>query len=83
MPLDALLNHVPTALHAELSRSRYVSARSSDIVVQADDSRKQNDNAHACYKRLYDAIVEAGRNAVPKETSAEQQRHVKNLWVAS
>jgi peptidyl-tRNA hydrolase ICT1 len=83
VPLGALLNHVPTALHTELSRSRYVAAKSNDIIVQADDSRKQNDNALACYKRLYDAIVEAGRNAVPNETSAEQQRHVKNLWVAS
>ncbi|KAJ4341055.1 hypothetical protein N0V87_002096 [Didymella glomerata] len=82
VPLGALLNHVPTALHAELSRSRYVAARSNDIIVQADDSRKQNDNAHACYKRLYDAIVEAGRSAVPNETSAEQQRHVKNLQKA-
>ncbi|KAF1929108.1 peptidyl-tRNA hydrolase domain-containing protein [Didymella exigua CBS 183.55] len=82
VPLGALLNHVPTALHAELSRSRYVAAKSSDIIIQADDSRKQNDNAHACYKRLYDAIVEAGRNAVPNETSAEQQRHVKHLQKA-
>ena len=81
VPLGALLNHVPAALHEEISRSRYVAAKSNDIIVQADDSRKQNDNALACYKRLYDAIVEAGRNAVPNETSAEQQRHVKNLWV--
>lgn len=79
VPLETLLNHVPKALHGELSRSRYVAARSNDIVVQADESRKQKDNALACYKRLYDAIVEAGRNAVPKETSAGQQRHVKNL----
>ncbi|KAJ4412623.1 hypothetical protein N0V91_000382 [Didymella pomorum] len=64
------------------NRSRYVAAKSNDIIVQADDSRKQNDNALACYKRLYDAIVEAGRNAVPNETSAEQQRHVKNLQKA-
>jgi|SRR5690242_3650641 len=83
VPLGALLNHVPTALHGELRHSRYVAAKSNDIVVQADDSRKQNDNALACYKRLYDAIVEAGRSAVPNETSAEQMRHVKNLWVAA
>ncbi|KAF3005126.1 hypothetical protein E8E13_010271 [Curvularia kusanoi] len=82
VPLGALLNHVPTALHDELRRSRYVGAKSNDIVVQADDSRKQNDNAYACYKRLYDAIVEAGRIAVPNETTAEQMRHVKNLQKA-
>ncbi|UPX19211.1 Aminoacyl-tRNA hydrolase [Ascochyta rabiei] len=82
VPLGALLNHVPTALHEEIGRSRYVAAKSNDIIVQADDSRKQNDNAHSCYKRLYDAIVEAGHVAVPKETSAEQMRHVKNLQKA-
>ena len=82
VPLGALLNHVPTALHDELRRSRYVGAKSNDIVDEAKDSRKQNDNAHACYKRLFDAIVEAGRIAVPNETTAEQMRHVKNLCVA-
>jgi peptidyl-tRNA hydrolase ICT1 len=49
--------------------------------VQADDSRKQSDNVHSCFKRLYDAIVEAGHHAVPNETSAEQSQHVKNLYV--
>ena len=83
VPLDALLNHVPTALHRELRRSRYLASKSNDMVVQADESRKQNDNAHACYKRLYDAIRDAGRIAVPSETTAEQMRHVKNLCVGN
>lgn len=83
VPLGALLNHVPTALHHELRHSRYLGSKTNDIVVQADDSRKQNANAHACYKRLYDAIREAGRIAVPSETSAEQMRHVKNLCVGN
>ncbi|KAJ4344987.1 hypothetical protein N0V95_006024 [Ascochyta clinopodiicola] len=82
VPLGALLNHVPTALHEEIGRSRYVAAKSNDMIVQADDSRKQNDNAHSCYKRLYDAIVEAGHTAIPNETSPEQMRHVKNLQKA-
>ncbi|KAJ8115586.1 hypothetical protein OPT61_g2794 [Boeremia exigua] len=82
VPLGALLNHVPTALHDEIRRSRYLAAKSNDLVVQADDSRKQNDNAHACYKRLYEAILDAGRTAIPNETSAEQMRHVKNLQKA-
>ncbi|KAF2851242.1 hypothetical protein T440DRAFT_395423 [Plenodomus tracheiphilus IPT5] len=79
VPLEALLHHVPTAIHAELKRSRYVAVRSNALVVQADDSRKQNDNAHSCYKRLYEAIVEAGKHAVPTETSAEQVQRVKDL----
>ncbi|KAL5121053.1 hypothetical protein ACEQ8H_000902 [Pleosporales sp. CAS-2024a] len=79
VPLDALLTHVPTALHGEIKRSRYVAARSSTVILQADDSRKQSDNALRCYQRLFDAIVEAGRRAVPNETSTEQAQHVKQL----
>ncbi|KAF1920288.1 hypothetical protein BDU57DRAFT_583746 [Ampelomyces quisqualis] len=82
VPLDALLPHVPTALHGEIRRSRYVAPKSGVIIVQADDSRKQRDNARSCYKRLYDAIVEAGHHAVPNEASAEQSQHVKNLQKA-
>ncbi|KAL6709471.1 hypothetical protein ACN47E_001406 [Coniothyrium glycines] len=79
VPLDSLLQHVPTAIHDELRGSRYVAAKSNTIVVQADDSRKQNDNAHSCYRRLYEAIVEAGQLAVPNETSAAQVQRVRNL----
>lgn len=79
VPLDALLQHVPTAIHGELSRSRYVAEKSNTIVVQADDSRKQNDNAHNCYRRLYEAIVQAGHQAIPSETSTEQVKRVKDL----
>ncbi|OAL46242.1 peptidyl-tRNA hydrolase domain-containing protein [Pyrenochaeta sp. DS3sAY3a] len=79
VPLDALLEHVPTALHAELRRSRYVAAKSQTIIVQADDSRKQSDNANSCYKRLYEAIVQVGHSAVPNQTSSEQLQRVKTL----
>ncbi|KAH9879817.1 hypothetical protein J1614_001841 [Plenodomus biglobosus] len=79
VPLDALLQHVPIAIHSELKRSRYVAVRSNSMIVQADDSRKQSDNAHSCYKRLYEAVVEAGKHAVPTETSAEQVQRVKDL----
>jgi peptidyl-tRNA hydrolase ICT1 len=81
VPLDALLHHVPTALHGEIKRSRYVAAKANAMIVQADDSRKQSDNAHSCYQRLFAAIVEAGHHAVPNETSAEQSQRVKNLYV--
>ncbi|KAF2175589.1 hypothetical protein K469DRAFT_683850 [Zopfia rhizophila CBS 207.26] len=81
VPLDAFLKHIPNALHSEIQMSRYVAPRSNSIIIQADDSRKQNDNALSCYTRLHQVIVEAGRNALPGETSAEQAQHVKNLWV--
>jgi peptidyl-tRNA hydrolase ICT1 len=79
VPLDALLHHVPAAFHSAIRQSRYIAAKSNSIIVQADDSRKQSDNAHNCYKRLYEAIMEAGHHAIPNETSAEQVQHVKNL----
>lgn len=59
-----------------------MAAKSNSIIVQADDSRKQSDNAQNCYKRLFQAIVEAGHHAIPNETSAEQVQRVKDLWVA-
>jgi peptidyl-tRNA hydrolase ICT1 len=81
VPLAALLQHVPSALHGELHGSRYLAERASALIIQADDSRKQNDNAHSCYRRLYEAIVDAGHRAIPGETSAEQADRVKKLYV--
>lgn len=79
VPLEALLQHIPAAIHCEIRRSRYVAAKSDSIVVQADDSRKQSDNAHSCYKRLFEVIAEAAKSAVPTETSAHQMQRVKHL----
>ncbi|CAN9113081.1 unnamed protein product [Alternaria alternata] len=53
--------------------------KSNTIIVQADDSRKQSDNAQSCYKRLYEAIAQAGQDAVPAETPAAQVQRVKHL----
>jgi len=82
VPLDALLHHIPAALHGEIRRSRYVAARSNAIIVQADDSRKQSDNAQSCYRRIYEAIARAGQDAVPAETSAAQVQRVQQLQKA-
>jgi peptidyl-tRNA hydrolase ICT1 len=79
VPLDALLPHVPAAAHAEIKRSRYLAAKSGSIVIHADDSRKQADNVASCYRRLYDAIVDACTRAIPPETSPEQVQRVKHL----
>ncbi|EFQ86337.1 hypothetical protein P3342_008139 [Pyrenophora teres f. teres] len=79
LPLDALLRHVPVALHSDIRRLRHVAAKSNTIIIHADDSRKQSDNARSCYKRLYHAIAEAAQRAVPSETSAEQSQRVKLL----
>ncbi|OCK84422.1 peptidyl-tRNA hydrolase domain-containing protein [Lepidopterella palustris CBS 459.81] len=79
---DALLSHIPMPLHSEIRSSRYYAPRSDSIIIQADDSRKQNDNMHSCYAKLHHMIVAAGSKALPGETSAEQSQRVKNLQKA-
>lgn len=51
-------------------------------MIQADDSRKQTDNVNACFRRLHDLITEAGKQAVPGETSPEQTKRVEGLQKA-
>lgn len=62
--------------------SRYHAAKSGDIVIQADDSRKQNDNVNACFRKLHEMIVQAGRDTVPGETTPEQIKRVEQLQKA-
>lgn len=62
--------------------SRYHAAKSSDIVIQSDDSRKQNENVTACFRKLHELIVQAGRETVPGETTPEQNKRVEQLQKA-
>ncbi|KAI4732266.1 hypothetical protein E4T50_17150 [Aureobasidium sp. EXF-12298] len=80
LPLSALLPILPAVLRPAVSRSRY--SAKDDLVIQADDSRKQNENVHHCFVKLHEMIVQAGREVVPGETSAEQMERVKKLQKA-
>lgn len=82
VPLSVLLQRVPKIMHPPLMSSRYHAARSNDIVIQADDSRKQNDNVNACFRKLHELIVHAGRETVPSETTPEQTKRVEQLQKA-
>ncbi|CZT20175.1 related to peptidyl-tRNA hydrolase domain protein [Ramularia collo-cygni] len=82
LPISALLQRVPKVMHPPLMSSRYYAAKSSDIVIQADASRKQNDNVNACFRKLHDLIVQAGRETVPGETTPEQRKRVEQLQKA-
>ncbi|GIZ38645.1 hypothetical protein CKM354_000205600 [Cercospora kikuchii] len=82
IPLPSLLQRVPKVMHAPIANSRYHAAKSDDLVIQADDSRKQNDNVNACFRKLHDLIVQAGRQTVPGETSPEQIQRVEELQKA-
>lgn len=70
---------MPSLLRPYIVNSRYYAAKTGDVVIQADDSRKQNDNVTSCFRRLHELIVDAGRQAVPNETSVEQVKRVDDL----
>lgn len=82
VPISSLLQHIPKPLHQSINDSRYRAAKSNDIVIQADEARKQTDNVNACFRKLHELIVQAGRENVPGETSPEQMKRVEQLQKA-
>lgn len=82
VPISVLLQRVPKVMHQSLLSSRYHAAKSNGIVIQADDSRKQNDNVNACFRKLHELIMQAGRDTVPGETTPEQSKRVEQLQKA-
>ncbi|KAK3677241.1 hypothetical protein LTR78_002779 [Recurvomyces mirabilis] len=79
LPTATLLPLIPSLLHTSILQSRYHAAKTSAFIIQADDSRKQGDNVTACFRRLHEVILEAGREAVPGETTVEQSQRVEVL----
>ena len=77
--LPSLYQFVPNVLHSEIRASRYHASNLDALVIQADDSRKQNENVHGCFRKLHDLIVDAGRKRIPGETSDRQKSRVRNL----
>lgn len=82
LPLNQLLPLLPAPLHPAVSQSRYHAAKTSDLVIQCDDSRKQADNINGCFKRLHELLVQAGHDSVPGETAAGQKERVAKLQKA-
>ncbi|KAK3117136.1 hypothetical protein LTR53_001793 [Teratosphaeriaceae sp. CCFEE 6253] len=82
VPTSSLLPLLPSLLRPHILSSRYHAAKGNDIVIQADDSRKQTDNVTACFRKLNELISQAGREAVPGETSVEQTKRVEMLQKA-
>lgn len=52
-----------------------------EVVLQADESRKQSDNLDEAYRRLHKIIVSAVSKDVPGVTSAEKKKHVAELYI--
>jgi peptidyl-tRNA hydrolase ICT1 len=78
--MEYLLPLVPSILHPQIRLSRYYAAKSDSIVIQADDSRKQADNADHCFAKLHDMVSEAGAKVLPGETSPMQKERVRTLY---
>lgn len=70
---------LPPLLHPSILSH---ATKSGDLMIQSDDSRKQADNANACFRKLHEFILAAGREVVPGETSEEQREKVENLQKA-
>ncbi|KAF2433749.1 hypothetical protein EJ08DRAFT_583287 [Tothia fuscella] len=79
LPLIHLTPLIPPLLHSPIRQSRHYAPKSDALVIQADDSRKQSDNANLCFIKLYDLITEVGGKVLPGETSQVQREHVIKL----
>jgi len=79
VPLDRLLPHVPTLLHAGIKSSRYYAHKTASLLIQSDDSRRRAQNKDTCFRKLHELIVEVGRQTVPGETSQDQNARVTIL----
>ncbi|RKF81057.1 hypothetical protein GcC1_030003 [Golovinomyces cichoracearum] len=78
-PLDLLIPHIPSALHADLKKSRYFISSSQSLSIQCDSHRSQSFNEAETHKRLYHEINEIYHSVVPGTTSPEQRKRVEKL----
>jgi len=82
IPVDRLLPLIPEVLHKGILSSSYYARNSSSLVIQADDSRKQQSNKESCYRKLNQLVVDVYQHAVPGETTEEQKEKVRRLQKA-
>lgn len=77
--LDQLLPMLPSVLHDGIRQSRYHAEKTNTLLIQSDESRKQQANRETCYRRLNELIMDVYNKTVPGETSEEQKQKVKRL----
>ncbi|KAK2734925.1 hypothetical protein FQN57_001422 [Myotisia sp. PD_48] len=80
--LSDLLPLIPAALHAHIRSSRYLADRSQTLVIQSQETRNQAQNLELCFEKLRGILADAGKLAIPGETSPEQKQKVKQLQKA-
>jgi peptidyl-tRNA hydrolase ICT1 len=69
-------------LHSTIRESPYYARKSNNLVIQADESRNQFDNTHACRVRLHKLILDSAARTIPGETSDAQKVRVQKLYVS-
>lgn len=79
VPLSSLLPLLPVLLHNVVRQSQYYARNSDSLLIQASDSRKQQDNLQECYAKLDQVILGGAANVIPGETSDEQRAKVRGL----
>lgn len=82
VPVDRLFPLIPAILHKGILTSRYYAEGSSSLVIQAEDSRKQQANKDSCFRKLSQLIVDVYRDTVPGEATPDQKEKVKRLQKA-
>ncbi|KAL2421752.1 hypothetical protein ABEF95_004993 [Exophiala dermatitidis] len=82
VPVARLLPLIPPILHQGILASRYYAESSSSLVVQADESRKQQANKETCFRKLAQLIMDECKRAVPGETTDVQKKKVEGLQKA-
>ncbi|KAJ3374468.1 Peptidyl-tRNA hydrolase ict1, mitochondrial [Allomyces arbusculus] len=69
---------LPEYAHTALMRQRAAQInKDGDLVVMSDRFRSQRQNVDDCVEKVFEMVKEAGY--VPRETTAEQKRHVMKL----
>ena len=72
LPLKDLLPLIPALLHRPILESRYHAQKSGTLVIQADGSRKQKENAENCTSKLVELFRDESRDVVKGATTSEK-----------
>lgn len=78
-PVQQLMLHVPELLHEQLLANRFYAKQADAIVIQAQESRKRNENEQACRERLLNMLKGLSKDIIPGATSAKQRAKVEML----
>lgn len=82
VPLDSLLPLLPPIVRAPLLADPHVAPRSRDLLIHADDSRKQSENRERCRAKLFQLIARIGRENIPGETPESKRKRIEDLYVS-